>query len=91
MMYLGRVPVIPRPEARVATTPASTPNVRVVSLTEVAAGPVVLYSPSRETRRLSARSPTHLPHDLRQCRMRGEHLRRPCQPGRTSQGCECVH
>jgi hypothetical protein len=30
----------------VATTPASTPNVRVVSLTEVAAGPVVLYSPA---------------------------------------------
>jgi hypothetical protein len=46
MMYLGRVPVIPRPEARVATTPASTPNVRVVSLTEVAAGPVVLCSPA---------------------------------------------
>jgi hypothetical protein len=45
MTYLGRVPVIPRPEARAATTPANTPNVRVVSLTEVAAGPVVLYSP----------------------------------------------
>jgi hypothetical protein len=47
MTYLGRVPVIPRPEIRVATTPASTPNVRVVSLTEVAAGPVVLYSPAQ--------------------------------------------
>ncbi len=46
MTYLGRVPVIPRPEARAATTPASTPNVRVVSLTKVAAGPVVLYSPT---------------------------------------------
>jgi hypothetical protein len=46
MMYLGRVPVIPRPEARMATTPASAPNMRVVSLTEVAAGPVVLYSPA---------------------------------------------
>jgi hypothetical protein len=46
MMYLGRVPVIPHPEARVVTTPASTPNVRVVSLSEVAAGPVVLYSPA---------------------------------------------
>jgi hypothetical protein len=44
MTHLGRRPVIPRPEARVATTPTSTPNVRVVSLTEVAAGPVVLYS-----------------------------------------------
>ncbi len=46
MMYLGRVPVIPRPETWVATTPASTPIVRVVSLTEVAAGPVVPYSPA---------------------------------------------
>ena len=46
MTYLGRVPVIPRPETRVATTPASTPNIRVVSLTKVAAGPVVLYSPA---------------------------------------------
>jgi hypothetical protein len=46
MTYLGRLPVMPRPETRVATTPTSTPNVRVVSLTEVAAGPVVLYSPA---------------------------------------------
>ncbi len=46
MTYLGRVPVIPHPEAWAATTPASTRNVRVVSLTEVAAGPVVLYSPT---------------------------------------------
>jgi hypothetical protein len=41
-MHLGRVPVIPHPEARVAATTTSTPNVRVVSLTEVAAGPVAL-------------------------------------------------
>jgi hypothetical protein len=33
------------PRGPAATTPASTPGVRVVSLTEVAAGPVVLYSP----------------------------------------------
>ncbi len=46
MTHLGRVPVIPHPKARVAATPTSTPNVRVVSLTEVAAGPVVLYSPA---------------------------------------------
>ncbi len=46
MMYLGRAPGVPRPEARATTTPASTPNVRVVNLTEVAAGPVVLYSPA---------------------------------------------
>ncbi len=45
MTHLGRVPVIPRPEVRAVTAPASTPSVRVVSLTEVAAGPVVLYSP----------------------------------------------
>ncbi len=46
IMYQGRAPGVPRPEARAMTTPASTPNVRVVSLTEVAAGPVVLYSPA---------------------------------------------
>jgi hypothetical protein len=46
MTYLGRVHVIPHPEAWATTTPTSTPNVRVVSLTEVAAGPVVLYSPA---------------------------------------------
>jgi hypothetical protein len=46
IMYQGRAPGVPRPEARAATTPASTPNVRVVSLTEVAAGPAVLYSPA---------------------------------------------
>jgi len=45
IMYQGRAPSVPRPEARAATTPASTPNVRVVSLTEVAAGPVVLLQP----------------------------------------------
>ncbi len=45
MTHLGRVPVVPRPEVRAVTAPASTPGVRVVSLTEVAAGPVVLYSP----------------------------------------------
>jgi hypothetical protein len=45
MTHLGRVPVIPRPEARAVAASASTPSVRVVSLTEVPAGPVVLYSP----------------------------------------------
>jgi hypothetical protein len=45
MMHLGRAPVIPRPEVRAVTAPASTPGVRVMSLTEVAVGPVVLYSP----------------------------------------------
>jgi hypothetical protein len=44
IMYQGRAPGVPHPEARATTTPASTPNVRVVSLTEVAARPVVLYS-----------------------------------------------
>jgi hypothetical protein len=46
IMYQGRAPGVPRPEVRATTTPVSTPNVRVVSLTEVAAGLVVLYSPS---------------------------------------------
>ncbi len=45
MTHLGRVPLIPRPEVRAVTAPASTPSVRVVSLTEVPVGPVVLYSP----------------------------------------------
>ena len=45
-MYQGRAPGVPRPETRATTAPASTPNVRVVSLTEIAAGPVVLYSPA---------------------------------------------
>jgi hypothetical protein len=46
IMFQGRVPGVPRSEARATMTPASTPNVRVVSLTEVEAGPVVLYSPT---------------------------------------------
>ncbi len=45
-MYGGRAPGNPRPEARATTTQANTANVRVVSLTEIAAGPVVLYSPA---------------------------------------------
>ncbi len=45
MTHLGRVPVIPRPAVQAVAAPASTPGVRVVSLTEVPAGPVVLYSP----------------------------------------------
>ncbi len=45
MTRLGRVSLIPRSEARAVTAPASTPGVRVVSLTKVEAGPVVLYSP----------------------------------------------
>jgi hypothetical protein len=46
IMYQGRAPGVPRPEARATTTQVSTPNVRVVSLTEIATGPVVLYSPA---------------------------------------------
>jgi hypothetical protein len=45
-MYEGRAPGVPRPVAWATTTQTSTPNVRVVSLTEIAAGPVVLYSPA---------------------------------------------
>jgi hypothetical protein len=45
MAHLGRVSGIPRPETRAVTAPASTPGVRVVSLTEVPAGPIVLNSP----------------------------------------------
>jgi hypothetical protein len=45
MSHLGRVPVVPRPEVRAVTAPTSTPGVRVMSLTEVPAGSVVLYSP----------------------------------------------
>ncbi len=45
-MYEGRTPGNPCPEARAATAQASSANVRVVSLTEIAARPVVLYSPA---------------------------------------------
>jgi hypothetical protein len=45
-MYEGRAPGNLRPETRATTTQANTANVRVVSLTEIAAGPVVLYSPA---------------------------------------------
>jgi hypothetical protein len=45
-MYEGRAPGNSRPEARAATAQANTTNVRVLSLTEIAAGPVVLYSPA---------------------------------------------
>jgi hypothetical protein len=45
-MYEGRAPGNSRLEARATTAQANTANVRVVSLTEIAAGPVVLYSPA---------------------------------------------
>ncbi len=45
LAQMGRVSVIPRPAVRAVAAPASTPSVRGVSLTEVPAGPVVLYSP----------------------------------------------
>jgi hypothetical protein len=43
-IHEGIAPGNPRPEARAVTTQASTTNARVLSLTEIAAGPVVLYS-----------------------------------------------
>ncbi len=46
VMYEGRAPGNPRPEARATMTQTNTPNVRVMSLTEIEAGPVVLYSPA---------------------------------------------
>ncbi len=45
MTRLGRVPVVPRPEVRAVTAPASVPGVRVMSLTEVPARSVVMHSP----------------------------------------------
>ncbi len=45
-MYEERAPGNPRPEARATTAQANTTNGRVLSLTEIAAGPVVLYSPA---------------------------------------------
>jgi hypothetical protein len=91
MAHLGRVSGIPRPEARVATTPASTPGVRVVSLTEVAADQSCCTVQSPESRRTSARSPTRLPRDLRQGRTWGEQQRQLHQPERASRGCGYVH
>jgi hypothetical protein len=46
VMYEGGAPGNPRPEAWTTTTQPSVPGVRVVSLNEIAAGPVVLYSPA---------------------------------------------
>ncbi len=45
-VYEGTAPGNLHPEARAVTTQANTPNARVLSLTEIAAGPVVLYSPA---------------------------------------------
>ncbi len=45
LAQMGSVSFIPRPAVRAVAAPNSTPSVRVVSLTEVPAGPVVLYSP----------------------------------------------
>jgi hypothetical protein len=45
-VYVGTAPGNPRPEARAVTTQANTTNARVLSLTEIAAGPVLLYSPA---------------------------------------------
>ncbi len=47
IMYEGRAPGVPPPEARATATPASTPNVRVVSLTEIAAGSCVVQPGAR--------------------------------------------
>jgi hypothetical protein len=45
-IYEGIAPGNPRPEARAVTTQARTTNARVLSLTEIVAGQVVLYSPA---------------------------------------------
>jgi hypothetical protein len=46
MVYEGIAPGNPHPEAQVVTTQPNSTNARVPSLTEIAAGPVVLYSPA---------------------------------------------
>ena len=45
MTRLERAPISSRPEVQTAATPASAPRARVISLTEVPAGSVVLRSP----------------------------------------------
>jgi hypothetical protein len=56
MTRLGRVPVSPRPEVQAATAPASAHGARVISLTEVPAGFVVLHSPAPGITEVPARS-----------------------------------
>jgi hypothetical protein len=91
MTHLGRAPVIPRPEVRAVTAPASTPSVRVVSLTEVAAGPVVLYSPvpgiSQDIGTVSYTPPPRPAAGQNA----GGQRRQSHQPGRASRECGCVH
>jgi hypothetical protein len=100
-VYEGVVHNNSRPEARgwAVTTQANTTNAGVLSLMEIAAGPVVLYSPAVTTHGSSARSRIR-PHskevalqsclDLRPDRTEGKSLLQPHQRHRTSQGFRCV-
>jgi hypothetical protein len=100
-VYEGVAPGNPRPEARAVTTQANTTNVRVLSLTEIAAGPVVLYSPAPgNNSRIIGWSRIHPHsrevalqpyHDLRLDRTEGECLLRPHRRHQTSQGSRCVY
>ncbi len=56
MTRLGRVPVNSRPEAQAATAPAGAHGARVIGLTEVPAGSVVLHSPAPGITEVPARS-----------------------------------
>jgi hypothetical protein len=56
MTRLGRIPVSSRPEAQAATAPAGAHGARVVSLTEVPAGFIVLHSPAPGITEVPARS-----------------------------------
>ncbi len=91
MTHLGRVPVIPRPEARAVAAPASTPSVRMVSLTEVPAGPVVLYNPvpgiSQDIGTVSYTPPPRPAAGQNA----GRTAPRSHRPGRASRECGCVH
>ncbi len=56
MTRLGRVPVSSRPEAQAATAPAGAHGARIISLTEVPAGSVVLHRPAPGITEVPARS-----------------------------------
>jgi hypothetical protein len=91
MTHLGRVPVIPRPEVRAVAAPASVPGVRVVSLTEVATGPVMLYSPVPGILQdIGTVSHTPPPRPAAGQNVGGA-AAAARQPERASQECGCVH
>jgi hypothetical protein len=92
MTHLGRVPVIPRPEVRAVTAPASTPGVRVVSLTGGGSGASRAVQPSPRNLAGHRHSFLHTsPATRGRAECGGGKQRQSHQPGRASRACGCVH